>query len=188
MNMNERLKEQLSAMVDGQLPGHEQELLVTRLTRDQVLAGCWHRYHLISDAIRRQLPEPTVPQLSDRIRKALRDEPSLAAPSTRTRSVWLKSFTGLAVAASVAFIAVLAVRTAQENSPPELVAGSAPVTQTAAVPNEVIRLRGMHWDAAAPKVANQLNTYLVNHGEYAVSGGMPSFGPHVQIVGYDTTP
>jgi len=183
--MTERVREQLSAMVDNQLPEEEQELLVARLMGDRSLLDCWRRYHLIRDALRGQLPDSASPMLSDRVRDALRDEPLPRVGTHRSAPAWLKPLAGLAVAASVAMVAILAVRSVQEDTAPQMVAASEAVQQQLAAPKEVMRVRGTRWNVGTPRVAAQLNNYLVNHGEYAVSG-MPAIGPHVRIVGYDT--
>lgn len=186
--MTERLREQLSAMVDNQLSEAEQELMAVRLKGDRELVGYWYRYHVIGDTLRGQLPDHASLMFSDRVREALRDEPPVGAPSRRKASTWMKPLAGLAVAASVALVAVLGLRNAQVGDVPEMVAIAKDVEQEVVVRPELVRGRGIRWNVAAPRVADQLNSYLVNHGEYALSGGMPTIGPHVRIVGYDTSP
>ncbi len=50
--MSERLHEQLSALLDGELPAGEAELLLARLQRDPALRATLARYTLTGDAIR----------------------------------------------------------------------------------------------------------------------------------------
>ena len=50
--MSERLHEQLSALLDGELPAGEAELLLARLQRDPALRATLGRYTLAGDAIR----------------------------------------------------------------------------------------------------------------------------------------
>jgi len=50
--MSERLHEQLSALLDGELPAGEAELLLARLQRDPSLRATLSRYTLAGDAIR----------------------------------------------------------------------------------------------------------------------------------------
>jgi len=50
--MSERLHEQLSALLDGELPAGEAELLLARLQRDPGLRATLSRYTLAGDAIR----------------------------------------------------------------------------------------------------------------------------------------
>jgi sigma-E factor negative regulatory protein RseA len=99
----------------------------------------------------------------------------------------LKPLAGLAVAASVAVVAVLAVQQARAPTP-----GTAQVATTSqpAQSQTYVRVQGTRWQAQpgnvqAPQVDNRLNEYLVNHSEYAASGGMPGMLPYVRVVGYD---
>ena len=50
--MSDRLNEQLSALLDGELSAGEAELLLRRLDRDAELRGTLSRYTLIGDAVR----------------------------------------------------------------------------------------------------------------------------------------
>jgi negative regulator of sigma E activity len=50
--MSEQIREQVSAFLDGELPGSETELLLKRLTRDGELRESFGRYALIGEAIR----------------------------------------------------------------------------------------------------------------------------------------
>ena len=50
--MSERLHEQLSALLDGELPAGEAELLLVRLQRDPALRATLARYTVAGDAIR----------------------------------------------------------------------------------------------------------------------------------------
>ena len=51
--MTDRIKEQLSAFLDGELPEAETTLLLKRLERDDELKGTLSRYSLIGAVIRR---------------------------------------------------------------------------------------------------------------------------------------
>ncbi|MEE8342546.1 MAG: sigma-E factor negative regulatory protein [Gammaproteobacteria bacterium] len=186
--MTERIREQLSAMVDNHLSEAEQELMTARLKGDRELVGYWYRYHVIGDALRGQLPDHLISMFLDRVRQALRDEPPVGAPSRRKAPAWVKPLAGLAVAASVALVAVLGLRNTQVGSAPEMIVIAEDIQQEVALRPKLVRVRGVKWNVAAPRVVAQLNGYLVNHGEYAVSGGMPGISPHVRIVGYDTGP
>lgn len=186
--MTDQVKEQLSAVVDSELPPEEQQLLVTRLVKDEGLARCWHRYHLIHDAIHKQLPEQLAIELLGRVRNALADDPPLSVSTGRRMAAWLRPLAGAAVAASVAVIAVIGVRNLPvETTPQTVVAGAAETPPAAAGGAEVVRVRGIRWNVDRPRVADQLNGYLVNHSEYAARSGAPGIGPHVRIVGYDTS-
>ncbi|MGH8244565.1 MAG: sigma-E factor negative regulatory protein, partial [Steroidobacteraceae bacterium] len=50
--MTDRIKEQLSAFLDGELPDPESALLLKRLERDDDLRGALSRYSLIGAVLR----------------------------------------------------------------------------------------------------------------------------------------
>ena len=72
--MSDLLREQLSALMDGELPHEECELLVKRISTSADLAQSWHAYHLIGDALRDQLAGGDAEQLAPRVREALTEE------------------------------------------------------------------------------------------------------------------
>jgi len=45
--MNDKVNEQISAWVDGELPERELDLLLVRVAGDRSLGQRWARYHLI---------------------------------------------------------------------------------------------------------------------------------------------
>lgn len=175
--MSEQIREQISALLDGELPEAEQRLLLERLERDPALRTHWSRYQLISDAAHQTLPPQIDLSFADRVMAALEKQPEHHRQPASRLARAVKPLAGLAVAASIAVVAVLAVQRART---PDAVPGAvqvaanqpAPATTTA--PTDAPALNG-----------NRLNAYLVNHSEYAASGGMPGMSPYVRIVGYE---
>ncbi|HKJ10228.1 MAG TPA: sigma-E factor negative regulatory protein [Gammaproteobacteria bacterium] len=180
--MTDRLKEQISAMVDDELPVAEQELLVARMAGAPELRDCWGRYSLISDALRQHLPDRPSQGLAERVMAAVKDEPALAP--VRRAPVWLKSVASLAVAASVAVVAVIAVQTVNQSTPtmPDSAMTQSPTYTTRAQPVDT------EWKLPARGTATPLDDYLVNHNEYAASNGVQGMLPYVRIVGYHNSP
>jgi len=160
--MSERLNEQLSALLDGELPAGEAELLLARLQRDPALRATLARYTLSGDAIRvsgLQAAPQVVPVASAgfaaRVSAAIEAEaqqqasvlagmnalpaasaeaPSrLAAPTRRARRGslrrWLQPLGGVAMAAGVAGLALMAIPHGPVGSP-----GSSQPVQMAAAP------------------------------------------------------
>ena len=106
--MNKETLENLSALMDGEL-SRETSLFVTRrLSTDEALGASWERYHLIRDCIRQPGSKQVVTGLQARISASLAAD---SAPVSRglggTR--WLKPVSGLAIAASVAVMAIILV-------------------------------------------------------------------------------
>lgn len=177
--MNESLNEQVSACVDGESDATETALLLRRLCQDDGLRSRWARYHLISDALKNNLPDQPSMTLADRVHQVVAQE---TTPQRRFSAArLLKPAAGFAIAASVAALAVFAVRslpTATDHAPPEQVASAAAAPQYP-------RDQGTRWDRTRPEVAARLNTYMLNHSGHAETAGMQAVIPYVRLVGYD---
>jgi sigma-E factor negative regulatory protein RseA len=109
--MNDALKMQISAFVDGELPENESELLLRRLSQDIVLRQQVSQYLEIGRLIRREPEVPGVNELRDRIWAALGEEPAKhAAEADGSGSKFTRPAVGVAIAASVAVMALFALR------------------------------------------------------------------------------
>ena len=204
--MNEDKRQALSAMVDSELPTQGCGKLLRELDRDIVLRREWERFHLIGEAMRRQLPNVQEGVLITRTQAALRDEPVMLRSPTRLAKS-LRPAAGLALAASVAVVAVLGARMMHSQpvpnnevasatvSLPAVVTASAPVIDPAlrhtvaspvtAPDTSLAQWAGSsagdrRWVNSPHGAQTQLNSYLLNHSEYAnpVRGGML---PYVRI-------
>ena len=115
--MNDALKMQISAFVDGELPENESELLLRRLSQDAALRQQVAEYLEIGRLIRREADVPGVDQLRGRIAAALGDEPATPAvePQPDLGSSLMTPASGIAVAATVAALALLGF--SQLNAP-----------------------------------------------------------------------
>lgn len=107
--MNEKKLESLSALMDGESLEMDRAAL-DDWTRDEGLRAAWGRYHLISECVRGTLPRHMDPALAGRIAVALRSEPVILAPEATARRPWLKPLAGMAIAASVATLAVVGIQ------------------------------------------------------------------------------
>lgn len=165
--MNDALRMQISAFVDGELPENETELLLRRLSQDAALRQLVARYLLIGRLVRREREIPGMGELRGRIAKALGEEQPIevvpAAGVSRPR--WLKPAAGVAVAASVATLAVVGLR-ALDVSPDqdlESLRSSAAVdaAYTEPTPSEALPARP----------SETLMQYYVRHGETSADLG-----------------
>ena len=114
--MNEELDSQLSAMFDDELLPAECELLARRLSRDEYLKARWGRYAIIGAVIRAERGVRLNAPLAGRVNAVLLAEPALAAhtaPRDRSRAPlrWWRPLAGAAVAAGVATVSILWLRT-----------------------------------------------------------------------------
>lgn len=124
--MTEKLRQSLSAVIDDEADAFELRRVLDELGRDDGLRALWDRYHLIGHSLRGESARPAS-DLRERVWAALESAPDLgpvsdpqiegpvtgtdevgpvtvAAPRENSR---LGRYTGLAVAASVAFAVVL---------------------------------------------------------------------------------
>jgi sigma-E factor negative regulatory protein RseA len=107
--MTERIKEQLSAFLDGELPEPESALLLKRLERDDELRGALSRYSLIGAVLRSDGDVPAARQVAARVSAAIAREPAPGgiAIRWRRRRALVRSVAGLGVAASVATASIM---------------------------------------------------------------------------------
>jgi negative regulator of sigma E activity len=172
--MKEKLHEQISALVDNELAETEQVLLGKRLAEDASLRNRLSHYQLISDSLQNHLPRKINPDFNIGVQLALQDEPEVQARSVRLARLF-KPVAGLAVAASVAVVAVLSLQSVRQEIPSPALA-TAPVDVAPLLANTSSNVSG--------DVQN-LDIYLVNHNEFAVNRGMQGMLPYVHIVGHD---
>lgn len=146
--MNEALRLQVSAYVDGELPDNETELLMRRLSQDQALRELVADYLRIGRLIRRDREIPGIEALRGRIQAALGEQPAEAgARATTPANRFLRPVAGLAVASIVAAVALLGLRQVDvpggqpggEGAPPATVAASPGYTEPQ--PSEVLNDR-----------------------------------------------
>jgi len=119
--MNDALRMQISAFVDGELPDNEAELLLRRLSQDAALRQQVSRYLDIGRLMRQDREVAGMDQLRGRIAAALGDE--LAAPEDQQKvvgSALMTPATGVAVAATVAALALVGLSQLQGPGDPLL--------------------------------------------------------------------
>ena len=168
--------------VDDELPVAEQALLIRQLCADPGLQRMLARYQLLSDTLHDNLPDRVDISFQQRVYAALQQEaPIQAAPPAATR--WYRPMAGLAIAASVAIVAVVSLQNTRQDSTADMqVMASSPTI------DNYIRAENVPAPAAPSARARGLDVYLVNHNEYAVNRGVQGMLPYVRIVGQDPQP
>jgi sigma-E factor negative regulatory protein RseA len=112
--MTDQIREQVSALLDGELPHDEMGLLVRRLERDLELRRTFGSYALIGEALRAPGAPLASRTFASRVSAAI-DAPEgavtpvPAAPVDRGRH-WRRPLTASAIAASAAFAAIMLLR------------------------------------------------------------------------------
>lgn len=130
-------RQQLSALMDGELLADQARFLLRRLQHDHDLAGCWERWQLCGDVLRGHAQAPAPAGFAERVALAIAGDAAasnaaqaaLAAPAARPRNL-LARWGGGALAASVALVALFMAR---QQSPQDVpVSDGAQVASTQA--------------------------------------------------------
>ncbi|MCC4620386.1 sigma-E factor negative regulatory protein [Xanthomonas cassavae CFBP 4642] len=103
-------RQQLSALVDGELSADESRFLLRRLAHDDELAGCHERWQLCGDVLRGAASAPAPLDFAARVRSAIADEPAPQPQPMPRAAVRWRWGGGAAIAASVAAIAMFMAR------------------------------------------------------------------------------
>ncbi|MEW6646958.1 MAG: sigma-E factor negative regulatory protein [Pseudomonadota bacterium] len=187
--MENHTNEQISALVDDELHGPALRQALERLRQDVDLQGAWSRYHLISDTLHANFASARATHLHQRIHAALEQEPTLLAPRRKPRLPALaKQAAGVAIAASVAAVAILAVQR-EAVEPADIAPTAMQLAQSPRPAHEMVQLASIGAPAVtvSPSASRgRLNAYLVNHNEYSASSGMQGVLPYVRIVSHET--
>jgi sigma-E factor negative regulatory protein RseA len=165
--------EHLSSLIDGELDDRETAAVLDALCRDSELQRRWSDLQLVGDALRStEVAACHVDGFCGRVRHALAAEPTVLAPRPVRPAVRRYAIPGVAVAASVAAIAFVAVpllrapaadMTAQKQPAPASVAST-----VVAIDEQEARAA-----RAATAIANAraLDPYFAAHRE--LTGGTP---------------
>jgi sigma-E factor negative regulatory protein RseA len=161
--MTTNAHEQLSTLLDGELPDAEVAMVVRRVARDEVLRATALRYSLIGDALRDELPPGGPVDLVRRVREQLATTtaPEAEVPTGMARFKRLGA--GIAVAASVAMVALVALPGRQQDAPPPVLTA----TEVASPGPEQRMMIQPVYTRAAGGGPDRLTRYYVNHTEYA---------------------
>lgn len=82
--MADKIGEQLSALMDSECEAVEVELALRRLAKDADLRARWQRYHLISDAMKNNIPEMLDADFAKRISSKISADPPPRKPAYLT--------------------------------------------------------------------------------------------------------
>lgn len=164
--MNEALRLQLSAYVDGELPDNEKELLLRRLSQDAELRHQVAEYMAIGHAIRGDVMVGGVSGVRSRVAEALGDRAPGDAPvgGAPRRRGYLRPLAGVSVAAAVALVAILGLR--QSPSDDMLLPSSEVAAESVSFPTQpaaddlLEQYRRMHAAGASDNGAHSIRTRL----------------------------
>jgi sigma-E factor negative regulatory protein RseA len=183
--MSKESLEHLSSLMDGELSDEAGLFLARRLSSDEAMCDTWERYHLVRDCIRQPGSKYFVTGMSAKLDTSL-DTEQAPPRSSWHNNRWLKPVSGLAIAASVALLAI--VVTAPQ--PGELTgvgdtALTTPANQPFVSPNTLPLAPVSQAASFAPAQqanSNRLNAYLLRHNQMARTAGRQGFVSFVPIV------
>lgn len=182
------MKEKISALMDGELDAKAADDLLRSLPGDVALRRTWERWHLIRASLHQDLDVLAPAGLVAAVAGSLRDEPTVLAPRRRflpDRREWTRWVGGAAIAASVAAVSVVGMRTL--NGVPEAVpAALLAQNSQPARRGGLLRASDTQWETPSPEVRNDLNEFLVEHSEFNPAARMNGMMSYVRIVGYDS--
>ncbi|MDH5778712.1 MAG: sigma-E factor negative regulatory protein [Gammaproteobacteria bacterium] len=192
--MSDKQKEELSNLMDGEF--QDADKLISALQQDADLRARWERYHLIRDALGNHLPSQIDAGLAERISAQIEQEPTVLAPKRKLfdnifhkpgaglaalANNAIKPAAGLAIAATIATVAIISVQNTRQANQNEY------DVATVKIQPKVANFAEARLAAARKKhiraVDSKLSGYLVKHNEYSVSARMQGALPYMRIVG-----
>jgi negative regulator of sigma E activity len=169
--MNQGIKEQLSALLDGELLVEEEELLLRRLEQDPDFRTVLGRYSLIGDLMRDPPGNPGALHIGDHVLSALTEESPHSVTGLRVLS-WNgvgKGLAGIGIAAAVAMMALTSLVGPGSDTRP---ANSLAQVDT----SYTVPVEGIEGTVIAPA---RLTGYLVSHGEFSSAVSRRAMDSHI---------
>jgi sigma-E factor negative regulatory protein RseA len=172
--MSKETREHLSSLMDGEISREASRFLVRRLGSDEELCSIWARYHVVRDCLRDHEGGFSSEDLCARVNRALQnDRAHTTRPGPASR--WLRPVAGMAIAASVALVAVMAVNPGGAPAV-EATPGLAGTTEAFTSP------QGLSTSTVSSRAVSsqRMNSYLLRHYQAAGSGhgrGIVGFVP-----------
>ncbi|MCQ4163193.1 sigma-E factor negative regulatory protein [Tahibacter harae] len=114
--MSTETKEQLSALMDGEVRSDAARFVLRSVGSEKALAASWSRYHIARDVLQRQPVLLADAGFAAAVMQQLEAETAAAQAAGGSR--WLRYLSGGAVAAAVAVVALMASAPRQDNLAP----------------------------------------------------------------------
>ncbi|UTW47253.1 sigma-E factor negative regulatory protein [Bacterioplanoides sp. SCSIO 12839] len=191
--MNDRIKESLSALVDGETDELEVRRVLNELDKDSELKDTWKRYQLMGSLMREESVSPAQLEgvdLSKGIMQAIEGEPMDEVPArqgetshsaqavTPRRFNWLASG---AVAASVTLAVLLGVRLNSDIQQQELVADA----QAPVVENQQVASAPDMTPEQLEQAQRKLQEYVLQHTENAALNTGRGMMPFARVASFE---
>ena len=170
--MNDQIRMQISAFVDGELPDAEADLLLRRMSQDAELRKKAAEYLDIGRAVRGEVSVRGIERLQERVAASIDDKPladeEVAAEAPAGRS--MRPLVGVAVAASVALVAIFGLQMTPGVNTTNEVASDSAVAEIVEDPGYTV----------PQPVDEQLKQFYLSHG--ASSSELGANGMNTRLV------
>jgi sigma-E factor negative regulatory protein RseA len=161
--MTDQIREQLSALLDGELPRDEMDLLMRRLGKDPELRRAFGSYALIGETLRAPGGRIAPPSFAASVSAAIEESPAIVEKTSTARpastvqlpqhvALWKRPMVRTALAASAAATAVLLFR-------PDVT----PVAQLEVTPANSFAMSA----SPTPAQSQRLAGYMVAHSQFS---------------------
>lgn len=179
--MQDELKEKISCFVDDEIDNRQLFSMVNHHDETENVRQTICRYQMISQVLKNENPVMIDSNFADRVSRQITREPVHFIPTKKTVIAWRK--TSLAVAASLALVAVIVPKVIKQNPSPQTpktiqMAQQAPVQEIPPQPStQLVKIR--------PNQVNpRLNAYLQAHSNRIYTIGASSYQPYARVAGY----
>lgn len=189
--MSKESQEHLSCFMDGEINKETGRFLVRRLGADRKLRETWARYHLVRDCLRHQEGDLAGVDMCGKVQQAIAGEASQTMSQkvavVLSKAVWLKPVGGVAIAASVALMAIMTVGPGQ-NPVDNLPGGLAESQQAESFvsPNNGLirspRSQQVSVLGGSGTTSKKTHSYLLRHYQVTGSTGGTGFVSFLPIV------
>ena len=177
--VTDKLREQVSALMDGELPEGEHELLLRRFAVERSLRLHWERCHIMGEAMRKDLPAADLRGFAERVMAELTTESVTVEETGRFGGRWTRAFAGGIVAASVAVVAVLGLRHDPHQSglaPTEIVPTTAVSGEAPAISPDF--MNSANWSGQLSPAQAALRSSIVEQDDVNSSLTMQGLQPY----------
>ena len=161
MRENNKQREQLSALMDGELSQQELRELLDKMEQQPELRQQWSDHHTVRHTLFEQRGEMSAfdSSMADRVAAAIIDEPTVLAPARSKQGNRIKPWIPLALAASLATVTFMVMQ-------PQIQQQMEPVAQNS-IQTEWVEIDGEWVERWVNPLDQQarMRSYLVRHDE-----------------------
>lgn len=161
------MKNNISALMDGELFEDEAEVFFDTIKRDADAHRDWATYHLIGDALRQ--PEYIHRDISAAVRERMKLEPTVLAPRSRgiTQKVRNIALSAAASLMALGVVAWMSVQITPETSPQ-------------------LAMQQSNLRPVSLKTQSKSNDYLMAHQEFSPSNDINGGASYIRNVSFST--